>query len=454
MSTPYILVVDDEPDIRQLVMEILIDEGYEVAVAESGSEAREQRRKRRPDLILLDIWMPDIDGISLLREWQEGEGGEIQVVMMSGHGNVETAVEATRLGAFDYLEKPLSYARLLLTVERALAAIAVDEQEEGASAPVVIEPVGHSSTMQSLRDQVRRLAHSTTPILLIGESGSGKETIARHLHSQSANGGRPMVDIAVAAIAGNSAATELFGNESGGQTQIGLLEQANGTTLYLDGVNDMDLHTQALLVSALHSQGFQRIGGSERVPLRARIIASTPIDLSEEVALGRFRDDLFYQLNVVPLQIPPLRDHCEDVPELLNFYLSWFADHEKLPYRRFSMAAQNRLRNHTWPGNVRELRNLVQRLLILSSSEEIELDEVNDALSGTIVPSSSGTIASTLFDQPLREAREAFERLYLEYQLREVDGNMSQLAKRAGMERTHLYRKLRALGIDPKEVVG
>ncbi|GAB6043811.1 sigma-54-dependent transcriptional regulator [Endothiovibrio diazotrophicus] len=457
MTAPYILVVDDEPDIRNLVQEILADEGYEVAVAENGASARERRRDRRPDLILLDIWMPDTDGITLLKEWNEGNALHCPVIMMSGHGTVETAVEATRLGAYDYLEKPLSLAKLLLTVERALEADQLARENRGlrSRTETVIEPVGKGAAMQALREQVRLVAQRETAVLLIGEAGSGKETFARYLHALSPRADAPFVEVPVGTITGQNSALELFGSEEGGRVHFGRLEQANGGTLFLDGIADMEMQTQTHLASALQGQGFLRLGGSTEVRTDVRLIASTQRDLEEEVAAGNFREDLYYQLNVVPIVLPPLREHCEDVPELLNYYLNWFADHDKLPYRRFSVAAQNRLRNHGWPGNIRELKNLVQRLLILSNQEEIGQEEVEQAL-GSVRPAGDegGGLSPALLDQPLREAREAFEKLYLEHQLREVGGNMSQLAKRAGMERTHLYRKLRALGIDPKEVVG
>ena len=457
MTTPYILVVDDEPDIRNLVKEILEDEGYEVAVAENGAEARERRLARRPDLVLLDIWMPDTDGITLLKEWNEGEGLTCPVIMMSGHGTVETAVEATRLGAYDYLEKPLSLAKLLLTVERALEADQLARENRGLRGQheTVLEPVGKGAVMQALREQMKLVAQRDAPVLLCGEAGAGKESFARYLHSLSPRAEQPFIELPVGAIAGQNAALELFGSEEGGRPHPGRLEQAHGGTLFLDGVADMDAQTQTHLASALQGQPFLRVGGTSEVQVQLRVIAATQRNLEEEVAAGRFREDLFYLLNVVPITIPPLREHCEDVPELLNYYLNWFTDHEKLPYRHFSVAAQNRLRNHGWPGNIRELKNLVQRLLILSEKEEIDQEEVEQALGAApVAESEGGGLSPALLDQPLREAREAFEKLYLEHQLREVGGNMSQLAKRAGMERTHLYRKLRALGIDPKEVVG
>ncbi len=456
MSAQHILVVDDEPDIRNLVREILQDEGYEVSVAENAAAARERRRAGRPDLILLDIWMPEEDGVSLLKEWAEGGGLPCPVIMMSGHGTVETAVEATRLGAYDFIEKPLSLAKLLLSVSRALEADQLARENVGLRRQVsrVAEPVGSSALMRHLREQIKRVAQHDTCILINGEPGSGKETFARYLHGLSPRHERPFVAVTVASLSGEGAAEELFGREQGERIHYGLLEQAGGGVLFLSGVADMDMPTQGRLLSALENQGFTRIGGSEQVRLSAQIIASSDHDLGDDIRAGRFREDLFYRLNVVPLDIPPLREHAEDIPELLNYYVDLLNSQEGLPYRHFSLAAQNRLRHYNWPGNVRELRNLVQRLLILGLEVEIDAEEVEAALGGRTSTrlAELPPVSGDFFDLPLREAREKFERDYLLHQLEKVGGNVSRLAERVGMERTHLYRKMRALGIDPKKV--
>jgi two-component system nitrogen regulation response regulator NtrX len=453
MSSPHILVVDDEPDIRTLVQEILEDEDYAVAVAENGEAARHALRERRPDLILLDIWMPDLDGISLLKEWAEDEGLPCPIIMMSGHGTVETAVEATRLGAYDFLEKPLSMAKLLLTVERALEADKLNKEYAGLKRRTAIahEPVGRSAAVQRLREQVKRIAQHDTWVLITGEAGSGRETFSRYLHAQSPRKDRPFVGLGVSAIARNSAARELFGSEEGGHIHYGSLEQAAGGTLLLEEVADMDLEVQGQLLGALDTGSFLRVGGSEPVRIDVRIIAATQRKLEDEVRSGRFREDLFYHLNVVPLHIPALREHNEDVPELLSYYVDYFATHEKLPYRRFSVGAQNFMRNYGWPGNVRELKNLVQRVLILGAGDEITQDEVETALGAAPSAPIQSLEGMVSFDQPLRQAREQFEKAYLEYQLGKHTGNVSKMAKEAGMERTHLYRKLRSLGIEIKE---
>lgn len=455
MTGRHILVVDDEPDIRTLVQDILEDEGYTVTTAEGGESARKARRTRRPDLVLLDIWMEDIDGISLLREWSENGGLPCPVIMMSGHGTVETAVEATRLGAYDFIEKPISLAKLLLTIERAFESARLQQENtdlRGQALPVV-EPVGKSASMEQLREQARKIAQSGSWVLISGEAGTGKGTFARYIHDQSPRRDGPYVGIAVGSMTGENSAEELFGHEEGEAVSYGRLEQANGGTLCIGDIADMDLQTQARLLSVFQTHLFKRVGGSEDVEVDLRIIATTHSNLEEEVAAGRFRDDLFYHLNVVPMHIPALREHADDVHELLNYYIDYLVSHERLSYRHFTVAAQNRLRSYEWPGNIRELRNLVQRLLILGNSEEIELDEVEQAISSVQPGEREGELPAMPYNLPLREAREQFEHDYLVHQLREVGGSVGKLAKRVGMERTHLYRKLRALGIDHKKGV-
>jgi DNA-binding NtrC family response regulator len=451
----HILVVDDEPDIRDLLKELLEDEAYEVSVAADTAAARERRRLRRPDLILLDIWMPGEDGISLLKEWRESGGMPCPVIIMSGHGTVETAVEATRLGAYDFIEKPLTTAKLLLSVRRALEADQLQKENIGLKqlTPRVIEPVGSSPVMQQIREQAKRVAQHDTWILITGEPGVGKETIARYMHELSIRGERRFVNMGLVPRGRGDSSVELFGSETGDSVHYGLLEQANGGVLYLDEVSGMDLSAQGRLLNALESGSFIRIGGRESVQIDVRVIAATHRDLSREVKAGRFREDLFYRLNVVPMHVPSLRERAEDIPELLQFYVDFYCSREGLPYRHFSIAAQNRLLHYPWPGNVLEVRNLVQRLLILGTAEEITLGEVESALGGQKVPTEENQQwQHNVFELPLREAREAFERIYLLHQLKHTKGSVSKLSQRIGMERTHLYRKLRALGINPKEV--
>ncbi|MBX3689127.1 sigma-54 dependent transcriptional regulator [Dokdonella sp.] len=449
-----ILVVDDEPDIRATIKDILEDEGYRVDLAESAAAAREARRRQRPDAILLDIWMPDLDGISLLREWSECGGLPCPVIMISGHGNIETAVEATRLGAWDFIEKPLSLAKLLLVVGHAVEAGQLRRENEGLrlQLPAPADLVGSGKAMQALRAQLDKIAAHDTGVLVLGEAGTGKETIARALHERSARRAGPFITVAAGAIAQGGAARALFGSEEGGSLHHGLIEQANGGTLFLDEVADLDSDTQLRLSSVLERRSLIRSGGHEPVPLDARVIAASAQDLQAQVAAGRFREELYYQLRIVPLSVPPLRERADDVPELLRYHADWFANRDQLPYRKFALAAQNRLRNHVWPGNLRELRNLVQRLLVLGGSSDVSLEEVEAALGSPSVASPSDGAGAVPIDfaLPLREAREQFERAYLLHQLALAGGSVGKLAKAAGMERTHLYRKLKDLDIDPR----
>ena len=452
MTARHILVVDDEPDIRVLLKEILEDEGFEVSLAENAAKAREARRLRRPDLILLDIWMPDTDGITLLKEWSVNGQVDVPVVMMSGHGTVETAVEATHLGAFDFIEKPLSMAKLLITVQRALENASLRRENLGLrrGAPPLAEPVGHSRTMQQLRANALRIAQHKAAVFITGESGSGKEVLARYLHMNSPRAGNPFIAVGVAGLARENPDAELFGQEVDGQITFGSLEQANGGTLFLKDIADMDPSTQARLLGALEQQSMLRVGGREPVKVDVRIIAATRRDLQAEVNAGRFRDDLYYHLNVVPLHVPPLREHLEDLDDLLASYLEFFCQQEGLPLRTPSPSARARMRDYSWPGNIRELRNLVQRLLILGSGDLIEAHEVTAALG--LRPSTEVHAIPPGFDLPLREAREQFEKHYLEYQLQACEGSVSRVADKAGIERTHLYRKLRSLGIEPRHL--
>lgn len=454
MSNGWILVVDDEPDIRSLVSEILVDEGFEVEVAGTVEEAQLQRRRRRFDLVLLDIWMPDGDGISLLKAWAEQGMAHCPVIMMSGHGTVESAVEATRLGAYDFLEKPLSIAKLTLTVTRALEAERLSRENMGLKRKLAraVYPEGSSLMMGQLREQVDRIAQHDTWVLILGEQGVGKQTFARYIHDHSSRAEGPFIEVPVSAMTAAEAAAEIFGLEQGQRVRYGLLEQADGGTLFLDEVSHMDLQTQGRLLTALESQRLTRVGGTESLDIDVRIVASTQEDLRVRVTEGRFRDDFYYRLSVVPLRVPPLREHAEDIPDLLRHYVELLNQQEGLPKRSFSQEAFERLSVYPWPGNVHELRNLVQRLLILGNTPQVTLAEVESALGAqplALIQSSGQAVMDLKL--PLREAREQFEREYFSQQLGQVDGSMTRLAERVGLERTHVYRKLRALGIEPKK---
>ncbi|MBT3811233.1 MAG: sigma-54-dependent Fis family transcriptional regulator [Gammaproteobacteria bacterium] len=446
-----ILVVDDEPDIRQLVQEILQDEGYVVYKAGDAAEARQMQQRHQPDLILLDIWMPDTDGITLLKEWGDEEGFVAPVIMMSGHGTIETAVEATKLGAYEFLEKPLSLARLLLVVERAVDAHMLQRENVGLKQQlsIVHEPVGRSAFAERIKEQLKRLAQHETKVMFVGESGSGKELYARFLHEHSGRKNGPFIDVAVGSIASENAEVEFFGKEQGGGVFPGLMERAHGGVLFLAEIAGMDAQTQLKFVSALESSSFLRVGGTEQVHVDVRVIVTTRVVLEREVKEGRFRQDLYYLLNEVAMEVLPLREHSEDIPALLQFYIDFFVQHEKLAFRKFTMPALNFLRNYIWPGNVRELKNLVQRLMILGAGDDIELAEVKAAL-GAVLGNAEMEQPETVpvfFKLSLKDAREQFEKAYLEYHFEKNQGNVAKLATAVGVERTHLYRKLHALNI-------
>lgn len=446
MSAARILVVDDEADIRSLVKEILTEEGYEVDVAANGSEARSLRQRQQPDLILLDIWMPDIDGITLLREWSAAADDGCPVVMMSGHGTVETAVEATRLGAVDFVEKPLSLAKLLRTVERGLEGLRKRRAAGKLRAAAAVVPVGKSKAMQQLRSELARLAGGDAPVMLVGEPGSGREAFAHFLHDHSARAAAPFVVVVASALRDSDAEVALFGRADG---PAGLLESAADGTLFISEIGDLPAAAQRLLLGVLETGSFSRLDDSRSRPFRARVVSSAGAGLGQSSAQGAdtLRRDLFEHLNGATVRVPPLREYAEDVPDLLRHCVDRLVDEEGLVFRRFGVAAQNRLRNYPWPGNVQELRVMVRRLLQQGGDEEITLEEIERELSQVTAPADT-LVKQDLLALSLREAREHFERAYLQQQLLLCHGKVGQLAKRVGMERTHLYRKLRALGVD------
>jgi two-component system nitrogen regulation response regulator NtrX len=451
MSTGKILVVDDEADIRVLLKEILSDEGYDVDVAANAGQARASRARGVPDLVLLDIWMPDTDGITLLREWATSPTEDCPVVMMSGHGTVETAVEATRLGAFDFVEKPLSLAKLLRTVERALDA---GKRRRIAGRPQLaplLATFGKSRVAQQLREELTRVATLNASLLLVGEPGAGREALGRFTHESGPRSSRGFVSLVASAVPEDSAEGFLFGAVgAGGELTPGLLDQALGGTLYVQEVEDLASRVQRLLLGVIETGRFHRTGtdAGQGVPFNARIIATAQPGVELRAGTERgVRRDLLAHLSGVLVRVPPLREYAEDVPDLLRFYVERIADAEKLPLRRFSVAAQNRLRNYPWPGNLRELRSLVRRMLARGGNEEIALDEIESELAAH-APPNEPLVKQDLLALPLREAREQFERAYLQQQLLLCNGKVGQLAKRVGMERTHLYRKLRSLGVE------
>ncbi|MDX1516298.1 MAG: sigma-54 dependent transcriptional regulator [Woeseiaceae bacterium] len=446
-----VLVVDDEADIRALISEILTDEGYGVTVAANAEEARSARGTSKFDLVLLDIWMPDTDGITLLREWSDTGDLNCPVVVMSGHGTVDTAVEATRLGAYDFVEKPLSLAKLLRTVEGALESGGAVGKKSRSVLPSLLAPVGRSELMQSLREKVQQYARHNASVLLSGEPGTGRGAFARYMHALSPRADEPLTTVTAASLTDSNVEEQLLGSESGANVVTGAFEGAGRGTLVIDELADLNEAGQRLLLGVLEDGQFIRVGGTEPVRLEARVVATVSADYDALTETGKLRRDLLSHLQVLSLRVPPLREYAEDVPELLNYYVDKLVDSEGLSFRRFSVAAQNRLRNYPWPDNVRELKNLVRRLLLTGSTDDISLEEVEAEIAGSVM-ADEPLVKQDLLALPLREAREQFERAYLQQQLVLCDGKVGQLAKRVGMERTHLYRKLRALGVDFKSV--
>jgi two-component system, NtrC family, nitrogen regulation response regulator NtrX len=446
-----VLVVDDEADIRALISEILGDEGYAVTVAANAAEARAAKTARRFDLVLLDIWMPDTDGITLLREWSEKNELNCPVVVMSGHGTVDTAVEATRLGAHDFVEKPLSLAKLLRTVESALAS-GPGPRARGRL-PALLAPVGRSELMQGLREKSQQYARHDASVLLSGEPGTGRGAFARYMHALSRRSDEPLITINAATLTESNVEEQLLGSEAADGINAGAFERAGSGTLVIEELSDLNEAGQKILLGVLDDGKFMRGGGNQPVRLDARVIATVTANYEAQVEAGKLRRDLIAHLQVLQLRVPPLREYAEDVPELLTYYVNKLVDAEGLTFRRFSVAAQNRLRNYPWPDNMRELQNLVRRLLLTGRDADVSLAEVEAEINESPT-SDEPLVKQDLLALPLREAREQFERAYLQQQLVLCDGKVGQLAKRVGMERTHLYRKLRSLGVDFKSVGG
>jgi len=449
MKPGKILIVDDEKDIRNLMQEIFDEEGYVTNTAANGTQAKEAWRTQAPDVIFLDVWMPDIDGITLLKEMRTDPTLEqTSIVMMSGHGTIETAIEATKLGAYDFLEKPLSLAKLLVIAERALEHTRLHQENRQLkqTLPEQILPIGKSKLIMALRETIDRLAKYSMPILVAGETGTGKKHFAKALHKTS---DRKESGLLVLYAKDFNALAQKAQNESN-QELLNQLRALDGGTLVLTNADILTDTSQLILANLLNKQCFKCQTIENPVMLDIRIIVLSKTGLEEINQKGAFRDDLYQRFQVMPIQIPALRQHSEDIPEIIEYFINHLVSHDGLNYRHFSVSAQNILRQYSWPGNLRELENLIQKLLILGSGD-ITDSEVKSALIQPEQTDVSEAGVDTSIN--LKQAKDLFEKAYLSQLLRETGGNVSDTAKRSGVDRTNLYRKLKTLDIDPKNPV-
>ncbi len=454
-----ILIVDDEEAIRTSLRSILEDEGYEVAVAATGAEALKIYGADPPDLMILDIWMPEMDGLETLRRVKEFVLNT-QVMMISGHGSIETAVKAIKLGAYDYIEKPLSLENVTLRVKHALEQYRLAQENRSLRTKVQqkFELVGHSPAMQRLRELIETAGPTNSRVLIGGENGTGKELVARAIHMHSTRADHPFVAVNCAAIPETLIESELFGHEKGsftGATSMkrGQFEQADGGTLFLDEIGDMSLSTQAKVLRALQEQQFTRVGGTKLLKVDVRVLAASNKDLEKEIGKGQFREDLFYRLNVVPIVVPPLRERSEDVPALVQHFMKAHTEEQGLRMKEVSPDAMVVLQQYDWPGNIRELRNLIERLMIMVPGYVIEASQAVMSLQGRTTGAVTAPVATAnpllakSYDS-LRDARNAFEKEYISRKLREHHWNISRTAEDLKIERSHLHRKIKLLDVE------
>ena len=451
-----VLVVDDEADIRELVSGVLEDEGYEVRTAGDSNATLEALEDRRPSMVLLDVWLQGsrLDGLQLLQEIKRRDP-TIPVLMISGHGNLDTAVAAVREGAIDCIEKPFEAERLIYLVDRATETDRLRRENETLRQQVGQEDQLHGSSVaiNTVRATLKRVAPTGSRVLISGPPGVGKEIAARMIHQWSPRAKAPFIVLSAAMMSPERVEEELFGSEAEGTVRPGLLEHAHGGTLFLDEIADMPLTTQGKILRVLTDQSYHRVGGTRPVKVDVRVLSATSRNLQDEISAGRFREDLFYRLNVVPVRLPPLRERREDIPELVSHFLARFAVDRRMPALRISEEAMAALQAHDWPGNVRQLRNIIERTIILAPGDQQSIDV--DLLPPEILDNQGAmggsTTAMAIMGSPLREARESFEREYLKIQIRRFSGNISRTASFIGMERSALHRKLKALGIGDKK---
>jgi len=449
-----ILIVDDEVSICQTLGGILTDEGHEVVTAASGEEALRVVEEELPDLVLLDIWLPGIDGIECLKAIKAAHP-QILVVMMSGHSTIETAVKATKLGAFDFIEKPLSLEKVILVVNHALGMVRLEEENLLLKQKVSheYELTGTSGPIQDLKEMISIVSPTNAWILIMGENGTGKELVARSIHRQSRRAQNPFIEVNCAAIPEDLIESELFGHERGAFTgatamKRGKFDLANEGTIFLDEVADMSLKAQAKVLRILQEKKFERVGGNKLIPTDVRVLAATNKDLEKEMEEGRFRQDLYYRLNVIPLRIPPLRERKEDIPLLADRFTKDFALKEGETEKQVTDEVIAVLMKHNWPGNVRELKNIIERLVIMTPSSVIskcDLSPLFEDVKAQVAPLEPDITADTF-----REAKQDFERQYIIRKLREFDGNISRTAEAIGLERSNLHKKIRSYGLEVK----
>lgn len=445
-----ILVVDDEKSIRESLTGVLTDEGYKVSTVVEGEGALGKVKSDSIDMVLLDIWLPGMDGLDVLKKLNSSNP-DIPVVMISGHGNIETAVKATKLGAYDFLEKPLSMDKLLLTISRALEHHKLSVENRSLRQRMIKpeDVIGNCDKINDLRDQVSRVAPTDGWILITGENGTGKELVARSIHVNSKRKDKPFVDVNCAAIPEELIESELFGHEKGAftgatESKKGKFQLANGGTIFLDEIADMSLKTQAKILRILQEQKFERVGGSELINVDVRVIAATNKNLEELMAKGEFRDDLFYRLNVVPLFVPPLRERKEDIPLFIDHFLTGFCNKTTTRKKRLTSEAVTAMVGYSWPGNVREIKNVIERLVIMTLKQEITLKDLPSIITGE----EPRNTEEALNLPSLRKARAAFEKEFIVRKLKEFNFNVKRTATAIGLERSSLHRKLKSYGIN------
>jgi len=449
MSKEDLLIVDDEPSVRKSLVDTLRDEGYQVSSLGSAEEALSWIQKSPPDLVLLDIWLPGMDGIAALERMKKLMP-DLAVVMISGHGSIEAAVRATKLGAYDFIEKPPSQERLTLVVRHALdqARLEKENLQLRETLQKRYEIIGGSAALADIQQKICSVAPTNGRVLICGESGTGKELVARAIHQQSLRREKPFVEVNCAAIPEDLIESELFGHEKGSFTgatakRRGKFEIGDGGTIFLDEVGDMSLRTQAKVLRVLEEQRFERVGGVESITVDVRVLAASNKDLEEEIRAGRFREDLYYRLNVVPLNVPPLRERGNDIPLLANHFLREFCAEYGRREKTISASAMEVLKDYHWPGNVRELKNLIERLIIMVSSNTISPQDIQSSLR-PVTPTDVGRL---LGEETLREAGEQFEKDYILERLRENNWNISRTAEKLGIERSTLHRKMNDYGV-------